>query len=191
MPERPSAPGPLPPGSAPGPTPPGAPSLPPDEADDGSWADGEDDDGEDAFGRTWPDDEDDDALPEAPPLDDADPLDPAEPGPPLDDEEPEAAPAEETDLDELEDLAAADDTDIPVIDADLQVRLDGRTLPARVEWARSATVWVRPAGADASRRVTLEVAGRRIAVEVAVVAGDQECVLLGRDVLRGRFLLRF
>jgi hypothetical protein len=183
--DRPAAPGPLPPGS-PGPLPPPPIGPPTDDLDE--W---DEDPGElpdDLFDREWPDDEDDDGVLGPPLADEAATL---EPDLAVDDEDGVVVAEDESvDVDLLEDLAAADDTDIPVIDPELMVKLDGRTLPARVDWARPQTVWVRPAGAAPDREVTLDVSGRRLVTRVSVLAGDQELVLLGRDLLKGRFLLR-
>lgn len=183
---------------APSPAPPGAPRPPPTddhlperpsprEDGDDELDDVDLDDGDELFGRDWPDDADEpaDALASEPPEVDEELLEVA-----LDDEPADVGEPAGEGVDELEDLAAADDTDIPIIDPDVVVRLDGRALPGRVDWARASTTWVRPAGGGADRDVTLELAGRRLQVCVSVVAGDQECVLLGRDLLKGRFLLR-
>jgi hypothetical protein len=187
MPERPSAPGPLPPGA---PRPP-AGEPPPEAPRDADLADLDEDDGEladELFARAWPDDEEEEAARPEPPSDVED--DGLAEAYPTDDEDREMLEDPSADLDDLEDLVAADDTDIPVIEGELTVRLDGRSLPARVEWARSTTVWVRPAGALPDRDVTVEVAGRRLPARVQCLLGDQEVVLLGRDLLKGRFLLR-
>ncbi len=182
---------------APSPAPPGAPRPPPtddhlpgrpvpEDDDDGALDDVDLDDGDELFGREWPDDEDEPAdVLASEPAEVEEHLDVA-----LDDEPAEVGEPSVGGVDELEDLAAADDTDIPIIDPDVVVRLDGRPLPGRVDWARASTTWVRPAGGGVDRDVTLELAGRRLQVTVCVVAGDQECVLLGRDLLKGRFLLR-
>ena len=139
------------------------------------------------FSREWPDDDDEPTVPDGleAPLDadddvHADRDDPTEAA-----DEPDAEP-----LDDLEDLGAPDDTEIPVLDTELEIRVDGEAVPARVDWGRERSVLVRPAGAGADRDVLLEIGGQRVRATVGVVAGDQSLVLLGRDVLKGRFLLR-
>lgn len=183
MADRPAAPGPRPPGEAP---PRREPPAPRPDDDDDDWTDDGEELPDELFAQEWPDDDDEPLLPDEPPGD----AEPELAGFPLDDEVEPASDAGAVDADALEDLVAADDTDIPVIDPELTVRIDGRSLGARVDWTRTGTVWVRPAGAGPDREVTLELAGRRLAVTVQVLAGDQEIVLLGRDLLKGRFLLR-
>jgi hypothetical protein len=187
--DRPAAPGPRPPGEPPRRERQPDPRF--DDDDDDGDLGVEDETGElpdELFDREWPDD-DEEPVPVEEPGSEPDELPAA---PPLDAEDEDDSVLEDAshDVDELEDLVAADDTDIPVIDAELSVRVDGRALPARVDWTRAVTVWVRPAGGGPDREVTLEIAGRRLPAVVQVLAGDQEVILLGRDLLKGRFLLR-
>ena len=140
----------------------------------------------------WPDDEDEPTIPDGlldGGLEDLPPLD----GPADDAGEddvllpdPDEVPLE----DDLADLDAPDDTDVPVIPWTVEVTIDGRRAPARADPGREQTVWLRPSAAEGERDVQLLVAGKRLQVRVRLAPADQEAVLLGRDVLSGRFLLR-
>ncbi len=140
----------------------------------------------------WPDDEDDPALAalleerdleELQPLDDVghdgveDDLDvPTSDGIPLEDD--------------LESLDAPDDTEIPILPWTLEVRVDGVIVAGRADPGREQTVWLRQDGQPGERRVVIEIAGKRVPATVLVQLADQPGLLLGRDVLSGRFLLR-
>ncbi|MCA9494322.1 MAG: hypothetical protein KC621_30560, partial [Myxococcales bacterium] len=78
----------------------------------------------------------------------------------------------------------------PVLPWSLEVRLDGRPVPAKADPGRERTVWLRTSGTTEERLVTLEIANKSVAVVASVQLADQEGLLLGRDVLSGRFLLR-
>lgn len=174
----------------------------PDPTDDGDWADTPDDLLDAA---AWPDDEDEPTLPDGwldrePDLEDLAPLDGVG-----DDgvEDDVALPADDLPLeDALTDLDAPDDADMPILPWSLTISLDRRKVEAAVDPGLPQTTWFRtdPLGAEPStRRVSLEVAGRVLTAEIACLPADRaadparrgrEHVVLGRDVLAGRFLLR-
>jgi hypothetical protein len=94
--------------------------------------------------------------------------------------------------DDLVDLDAPDDVEMPLLPMATTVRLDGRTLPAVVDPGRERTTWLNPACEAPVATVALEIAGRTLRLQVACTREDSEPerVILGQDVLAGRFLLR-
>lgn len=148
----------------------------------------------------WPDDpEDDDALPAEDPLDRTE----LEHLPPLDGlgddgiEDDVDLPTDDAPLeDDLDDLDAPDDAEVPVLAWSLTVGVDGRRVDAIVDPGRARTAWLRPgptvsAEGPSVAVVELEIAGVSVRAEVECAPAEgAESVVLGRDVLAGRFLLR-
>jgi hypothetical protein len=146
----------------------------------------------------WKDDDDvavlSDVLPEEPDLSDTDALDPHEWEGDHPDPRGDANPPLDDDLD---DLTAEDDREPVVLSFTPRVEIvrNGSTVPvpARVEPWRARSVWETPgdAGADPTDvDVVLVVEGRRIPAALRRAAAEVERILLGRDVLSGRFLLK-
>jgi hypothetical protein len=94
--------------------------------------------------------------------------------------------------DDLVDLEAPDDDEMPVLSWSTTVHIDGRPLPAVVDPGRQRTVWLTAACEAPTATVALQLAGRtlRLQIECSAEGGGPERVVLGRDVLAGRFLLR-
>lgn len=189
------------PAHAPGPPGPADPGRPPPDDDEpdpatdpGDWAETPDD-ADLLDSGAWPDDLDEPTVPDGwldnePDLEDLAPLDGIG-----DDgvEEDVELPADDAPLeDDLTDLDAPDDTEMPILPWSLTILLDRRRIDATVDPSLPQTTWwVRGSGEPSTRRVVLEIAGRTLTVEVARLAADRpEGIVLGRDVLVGRFLLR-
>ena len=157
-------------------------------ADDGAWAN-DPADADLLDPDAWPDD------PDLPTLDEGLGLD-LEALPPLEgpdrDEEDLDLQLEEVPLEEdLPDLDAPDDEEMALIPSSLTIRLDGRDLPAVFEPTCARTRWKRPdPPGSAVAAVVLEIAGQVLRCEVACERSPTESVILGRDVVVGRFLLR-
>lgn len=184
----------------PAPPPPGTPDAPPpsapeedddqpiDEIDfddvlDGSLLDPD----------RWPDDLDEPTVPDGllerePDLTDLPPLEPSD----FDDDDdldlplPEDLPLD----DDLTDLTAPEDTDFPILPWSLQIDLDGAPVPARVEPHAERTTWYRPGHVTGERAVVLHVHKTTVRLTVKVEPAAEEGVVLGRDLLSGRFLIR-
>ncbi|MEZ4239667.1 MAG: hypothetical protein R3F59_26635 [Myxococcota bacterium] len=94
--------------------------------------------------------------------------------------------------DDLGDLEAPDDADLPIVGWSASVRIEGRRLPARLDPARPRTLWLTLDAPTPEVEVTIELAGRavRLAIERSAEDARPERVLVGRDVLADRFLLR-
>ncbi|MBX2803629.1 MAG: hypothetical protein KTR31_38480 [Myxococcales bacterium] len=136
----------------------------------------------------WPDDEPD-------PASDAwlaDP-EPVEELPDLaapDDEEDTETSIEPVDSLQLLEPVDLQHDELPVLDLHLEVEVDGRPVAA-VATPHRARSHLALAGVDPGRRsVVLRIAGVSVPVEVTVERSDSARVLLGQDVLAGRFLLR-
>lgn len=181
------------------------PERPPPEVDDqplpgrspDDWDDDEDEDDDGPLDMIldpacWPDDDDEPTIPDGlideSDIEDLPPLDTA-----LDDDEDDdvVLPVETPlDADDLESLDAPDDTEIPVLPWSLEARIEGRPIAAKADPGRERTVWLRTSGSTEDREVTIEVAGKSVTLVVTVQLADQAGLLLGRDILSGRFLLR-
>lgn len=116
-------------------------------------------------------------------------------------EQDHSDPATDTNppLDEdMDDLTAEDEREPAILGWTPRVEIlrsgSATRLPARVEPWRTRSVWETPgnlAGADPTDvDVILVVEGRRIPASLRRAAAPEERILLGRDVLTGRFLLK-
>lgn len=184
----------------PAPPPPGTPDRPPPveapEDDDGPIDEIDFDDALDGAmldPDRWPDDLDEPTVPDGllsgePDLAELPPLhaDDLEEEDDLDLPAPEDLPLD----DDLTDLDAPDDTEVPILPWSLEISLDGAPVPARVEPHQDRTTWFRPGGEVGEQAVVLRVHGATVRLRVRVAPAAEEGVVLGRDVLSGRFLLR-
>lgn len=143
----------------------------------------------------WPDDEEDDATARllAEPAATPDPLGDL----PWVDDEPEGdLPSLDDDLlDTQHDLDLrvdpADDESLAVLPLHLTVEVDGVPVPARVNLGLAATQLVETGPVPApTRSVTLRIRDHTLHTTLAVTAGPERVIVLARDVLHGRFLLR-
>jgi len=174
-----------PPGEPPGPLPQPPPDLE-DQPDPTAepWDDGPEE--EPLLEGHVPDDPEDAPLddPEEGALEELDPLDSSD-----DQDDVDTGTLDEPGLDEeLVDLSAPEDHELPILTMQPRVRVDGHSLLGRIDPFAPMTVW---AGApfQGTRHVVVEVGGARVFTEVRAAAGEPE-IVLGRDVLAGRFLLR-
>lgn len=192
----PGAPGPSVPGPSPGSPPPEEPVGPRDDDDDepsDTFDESEEEDPALFRPDAWPDDDDEPTIPRGladPDLDELLPIEEVGDDGVEDDvdvPDPDEVPLE----DDLADLDAPDDTEVPIIPWTIEVLVDGRPVTGRVDPSLEQTTWLRAAGGEpGEREVTLAIAGKRVRARVRTVPADQEGLLVGRDVLSGRFLLR-
>ena len=146
----------------------------------------------------WKDDDDvpvlADTLPEEPDLPDTDALGPHE----VEGDETEGGGDPNPPLDEdLDDLTAEEEREPAILGWTPRVEIlrsgAATLLAARVEPWRARSVWETPGTESADPTdvdVILLVEGRRIPASLRRAAAAQERILLGRDVLAGRFLLK-
>jgi len=143
----------------------------------------------------WRDD-DDVPVPDDPVTLDGDPDDlSTDDGDAPDDDDALAADAPSIE-DDLEELDPTDQVDPVILPWSPVVELlaggTSRTVEALVQPGLARSVWEAPGlpGDTADAEVVLRVEGLAVPVRLRRAAGDRERILLGRDVLTGRFLLR-
>jgi hypothetical protein len=145
----------------------------------------------------WRDD-DDVAVPDDPVTLDGDPDDLATEDTDADRTDDEIGPATESLLldDDLDDLEATDQVEPVIVPWAPVVELvaggASRKVDALVQPAFGRSVWEAPDTASDAPDVdvVLRVEGLAVPVRLRRAVGDRERILLGRDVLAGRFLLR-
>jgi hypothetical protein len=148
------------------------------------WDEPDDDELDDVLPEI-PDDPDEDALP----LDDLGELDRLEPLDGPDDDEPAVEAADLAIDEDLVDLGAPEDHELPILTWQPRARVDGEPVAARLDPLAPSSLW-RGAPFKGEREVLVELGGLRIPTRVRAVAGEPVELILGRDVLAGRFLLR-
>lgn len=80
---------------------------------------------------------------------------------------------------------------LPILPLALEVEVDGRRVPARVDLALDRSRLTDPSAPDTGLRdVQFRIRGRSLSGTVQVVPGPEPRLALGLDVLRSRFLLR-
>lgn len=80
---------------------------------------------------------------------------------------------------------------LPILPLAFDLEIEGHRLPAQVDLALATSRWVDPdASEHETRSVTLRIRGRDVPATLSVEPGEGPLVMLGRDVLHARFLLR-
>jgi len=183
------------------------PGTPPPEADDSPPAPAEDwDEADDATDESedtalldpdaWPDDDDEPTVPEGlladGEIDEVTDLSFAAHEDDEDDEDGSVLPVDKRPLgDDLTDLGVPEHNDKPVLAWNTEVVIDGKTTPAQCDPDAAVTVWIRPGATSETTVVSLLLVGVELSLPVTQRDDDDddERVILGSDVLSGRFLL--
>lgn len=80
--------------------------------------------------------------------------------------------------------------DLPILGWTAEVRVDGRALRASVDPCAPATTWFAPRHREEVREERLWIDGVLVVARVERGPSDVERLVIGRDVLSGRFLFR-